>query len=159
MRPSLVACSVLLVAAVLWSLPRDTDADSIGGLVKYLACLQKLASSSGECGKKRDDFNVVAEVFGKKEGHHGLHDSREKKGLCCKFSGYVDCYLKHVRTSCGEAAGKYALKFIEMTTQKYVRNTCEKFDKRKCSAASAPVSSAMLISSAVAAILAFSLVR
>lgn len=148
-----VSCSVLFVTAVLVSLPRDCAADG-GGLLKYIACLQKLSASGGACGKKKDEFSVVADAFGVQQNHHS-HHNKDKKGLCCKFSGYVDCYLKHVRHSCGEAAGKYALKFIEMTTQKYVRNTCHKFDSRKCSAAITPSASGLLLSGA--AILAFTL--
>ncbi|KAG0436536.1 hypothetical protein HPB47_017892 [Ixodes persulcatus] len=152
-----VSCSALFAVVVLVTLPRDSAADG-GGLLKYIACLQKLSGSGGACGKKKHELSVVEQAFGTKENHHSHHHSKDKKGLCCKFSGYVDCYLKHVRHSCGEAAGKYALKFIEMTTQKYVRNTCHKFDSRKCSAAIAPAASGgLLVSGVAAAILAFTL--
>ncbi|CAN7938693.1 unnamed protein product [Ixodes hexagonus] len=151
-----VSCSVLLVAVVFVSLPRESAADG-GGLLKYLSCLQKLSDSGGACGKKKKEFSAVEQAFGLEQNHHSHKHGKDKKGLCCKFSGYVDCYLKHVRQSCGDAAGKYALKFIEMTTQKYVRNTCHKFDSRKCSAAIAPSASGLLISAAAAAILALTL--
>ncbi|KAH6922241.1 hypothetical protein HPB50_011037 [Hyalomma asiaticum] len=98
------------------------------GLLKYLGCLQKLADPSGACGKRKTEFNALEQAFGIDHKHKS---DREKKGLCCKYSSYVDCYMKNVRHSCGDSAGKYALKFIESSTQKYVRNACHKFDKPK----------------------------
>ncbi|XP_065280755.1 uncharacterized protein [Dermacentor albipictus] len=125
------------------------------GLIKYLGCFQKLADSSGACGKKKSEFSVLENAFGVDHKHKS---DREKKGLCCKFSSYIDCYMKNVRHSCGDSAGKYALKFIESSTQKSVRNTCHKFDSRKCSSAfTVQSASGLVVLGVSSAVLAISL--
>lgn len=152
-KPVVVSVTLLLLAAMLLvCLPRDAAADS-GGLLKYIGCFQKLADSSGACGKRRNEFSLLEQTVGQSK------DTAEqnRKGLCCKYSSYLDCYMKNVRHSCGDGAGKYALKFLESTTQKHVRNACHKFDSRKCSAAVAPSASGLAVFGVSAAVLVFSL--
>uniref|UniRef100_A0A023G9Q6 Putative conserved plasma membrane protein n=1 Tax=Amblyomma triste TaxID=251400 RepID=A0A023G9Q6_AMBTT len=144
---------VVLTAMLLLCLPRDAAADS-SGMIKYIGCFQKLADVSGACGKKKTEFTALEQVFGGDPKHKS---DREKKGLCCKYSSYLDCYMKNVRHSCGDGAGKYALKFLESTTQKHVRSACHKFDSRKCSSAVAPSASSLAVICVSAAVLAFSL--
>lgn len=152
-KPVVVSVVIMVVAMLLVWAPRDAAADS-SGLLKYLGCLQKLADTSGACGKRKTEFSALEQAFGIDHKHKS---DREKKGLCCKFSSYVDCYMKNVRHSCGDAAGKYALKFIESSTQKYVRNTCHKFDSRKCSSAFSTSASSLVVLGVTSAVLAFSL--
>lgn len=152
-KPVVVSVTLLLLAAMLLvCLPRDASADS-GGMLKFLGCFQKLADSSGACGKRRNEFSLLEQTVGQSK------DTAEqnRKGLCCKYSSYLDCYMKNVRHSCGDGAGKYALKFLESTTQKHVRNACHKFDSRKCSAAAAPSASGLAVFGVSAAVLVVSL--
>lgn len=148
-----VVALVMVAAMLLVCAPRDAAADS-SGLIKYLGCFQKLADSSGACGKRKSEFSALEQAFGVDHKHKS---DREKKGLCCKFSSYVDCYMKNVRHSCGDSAGKYALKFIESSTQKHVRNTCHKFDNRKCSSAFSASPSSLVVLGVSSAVLVFSL--
>ncbi|XP_077497219.1 uncharacterized protein LOC144107873 [Amblyomma americanum] len=153
-KPVVVSLTLAVLAAMLLlCLPRDAAADS-SGMLKYIGCLQKLADVSGACGKKKSEFSVLEQAFGS-DPKQGKSD-RERKGLCCKYSTYLDCYLKNVRHNCGDGAGKYALKYLESTTQKYVRNTCHKFNIRKCSSAVAPSASSLVVVCVSAAVLAFS---
>uniref|UniRef100_A0A1E1WYM3 Putative conserved plasma membrane protein n=1 Tax=Amblyomma aureolatum TaxID=187763 RepID=A0A1E1WYM3_9ACAR len=153
-KPVVVSVTLVMLAAMLLlCLPRDAAADS-AGMLKYIGCFQKLADASGACGKKKNEFSALEQAFGVEPKHKS---DREKKGLCCKYSTYLDCYMKNVRHNCGDGAGKYALKFLESTTQKYVRSTCHKFDSRKCSSAVAPSASSLVVICVSAAVLAFSL--
>lgn len=144
---------VVLAAMLLLCLPRDAAADTAERL-KYIGCFQKVADASGACGKKKNEFSVLEETFGVEPKNKS---DREKKGLCCKYSTYLDCYMKNVRHSCGDGVDKYALRYLESTTQKYVRNNCRKFDSRKCSSAVAPSASSLVVICVSAAVLAFSL--
>lgn len=154
-NPVVMSVTLLLLAAMLLvCLPRDVAADS-SGILKYIGCFQKLADSSGACGKRRDEFSRLEQTVGLNKDTA----ERNRKGLCCKYSGYLDCYMKNVRHSCGDGAGKYALKFLESTTQKHVRNVCHKFDVRKCSAAVAPSASGLAVFGVSAAVLVVSLIH
>lgn len=77
-KPVVVSATLLLTAAMLLvCLPRDVAADS-AGLLKYIGCFQKLADSSGACGKRRNEFSLLEQTV----GHSKDTAEQNRKGLC-----------------------------------------------------------------------------
>lgn len=134
-----LAIALLVLCAVVSLLPERTVGSSADYL-KYLSCFQKLGEARGACGKKHQEYQEHARLFS-----NDHHNKKEKRGMCCKYSSYVNCYLKNVRRICGESSHKGVHKYIEHTTHKSVKDTCKKFDGHKCGASFGTTASFMVL--------------
>ncbi|XP_064486277.1 uncharacterized protein LOC135398768 [Ornithodoros turicata] len=133
---------VFLVALLLplVTLFPQADASSGADLLRYMSCFQKLGEVRGACGKKHQDYKDHSRFF-----FNDPHNKKEKKSMCCKYSSYVNCYVKNARHYCGDGASKVVSKFIEKNAQKAVRDTCKKFDGSKCAACFGSTASALVV--------------
>lgn len=121
-----LAVPLLLFCTVVTLLPQ-ANADSALDLFKFLGCFAKLNDVSGACGEKNREYQEASDKF-----TQSTDPAKDRKGVCCRLSNLMDCYIENVKRHCSDGASKFIISYVEGITQAKVREACYKFDGNIC---------------------------